>query len=76
MILNNFKGELPFVTEDEKPEIPSAFALDLKDSEKGALKVFFTPQNKVRFARAYVEEIQKGSYKEPSWITEIRNFFK
>ena len=76
VILNNFKGELPFVTEDEKPEIPSAFALDLKDSEKDALKVFFTPQNKVRFARAYVEEIQKGGYKEPSWITEIKKFFQ
>lgn len=75
VIINNFKGELAFVTEDEKPEIPSAFALDLKDSEKEALKTFFTPQNKVRFARAYVEELQKGIYKVPDWITEIKKFF-
>lgn len=75
VIINNFKTELPFVTEDEKNEIPSAFALDLKDSEKDALKAFFTPQNKVRFARAYVEELQKGNYKVPDWITEIKKFF-
>ena len=76
VIVNNYKTELPFFTEDEKREIPSAFALDLRDSEKETLKEFFTQHNKVRFARAYVEEIQKGGYKEPSWITEIKNFFK
>lgn len=75
VIINNFKTELPFVTEDEKNEIPSAFALDLKDSEKDTLKAFFTQQNKVRFARAYVEELQKGNYKVPDWITEIKKFF-
>lgn len=57
---------------------PSAFALkDVKisDTEKEALSAFLKSK-KTDFARAYVEEIQKGSYKELSWITEIRNFFK
>lgn len=75
--LNRFKEELPFVTEDEKPEIPSAFALDLRGSEKDALKKFFSPSNKVRFARAYVEEIKKRKdcYSVPSWIEDIKKFF-
>ena len=57
---------------------PSAFALkDVKisDTEKEALSAFLKSK-KTDFARAYVEEIQKGGYKEPSWITEIKNFFK
>lgn len=83
--LNKFKDELPFVTEDERPEIPSAFALDLRDSEKDALRDFFTPSKKVAFAHAYVEELRNassweeettGGYKVPSWIEEIRKFFK
>ncbi|MBR4323914.1 MAG: AAA family ATPase [Bacteroidales bacterium] len=58
--------------------LPSAFALkDVKisDTEKEALSAFLKSK-KTDFARAYVEEIQKGGYKEPSWITEIKNFFK
>jgi len=77
MVLNKFKAELSLeISGEEKSEdIPSAF-LYSEESQKKALKAFFTPHNKVRFARAYVEEIQKGGYKEPLWITEIKNFFK
>lgn len=77
MVLNQFKDELSLeISGEEKSEdIPSAF-LYSEESQKKALKAFFTPHNKVRFARAYVEEIQKGGYKEPLWITEIKNFFK
>ena len=77
MVLNQFKEELSFdVSDEEKSEnIPSAF-LYLEDLQKTALKAFFTPHNKVRFARAYVEEIQKGGYKVPTWIEEIKKFFR
>ena len=77
MVLNKFKAELSFdVSDEEKSEnIPSAF-LYLEDFQKEALKTFFTPHNKVRFARAYVEEIQKGGYKVPTWIEEIKKFFR
>lgn len=74
--LNKFKDEVSFVTDSEKAEIPSAFALNLRDDEKDDLKKFFTSTNKVCFARAYVEEIQKGGYKVPVWIEEIKKFFK
>ena len=77
MVLNQFKDELSLEIsgEGKSEDIPSAF-LYSEESQKKALKAFFTSQNKVRFAHAYVEEIQKGGYKEPSWITEIKNFFK
>jgi len=76
MVLNQFKEELSFdVSDEEKSEnIPSAF-LYLEDLQKTALKAFFTPHNKVRFARAYVEEIQKGGYKVPTWIEDIKKFY-
>ena len=77
MVLNQFKEELSFdVSDEEKSEnIPSAF-LYLEDFQKKALKAFFSPHNKVRFACEYVKEIQKGGYKEPSWIAEIKKFFR
>ena len=74
VIISNFKDELPFIKKEEMPEIPSAFVFSEK-SEKDTLQAFFTSQNKVRFARAYVEELQKGNYKVPNWITEIKKFF-
>lgn len=75
IVFNQFKDELPFeITADEKPEdVPSAFVFE--ESKNKQLNAFFTSTNKVLFARAYVTEIQKGGYKVPFWIEEIRKFF-
>ena len=85
IVLQKYKSIYPelldFVDEnDEKEQIPSYYAMNLDSDNYQKLKSFFYTEdkwdNKVPFARAYVEEIQKGGYKEPSWITEIKNFFK
>ena len=63
---------------DVDESTPSAFALKnvrISDAEKEDLKAILKTK-KTEFARAYVEEIQKGGYKEPSWIAEIKKFFR
>ncbi len=82
-VLNQFKEEYPqlldFVDDVEKDEKSSFYAMDLGlgSSKYKKLDTFFNePKVKGRFARAYVEEIQKGGYKVPNWIEEIRKFFK
>ena len=69
--------DLSFITEDEKEEIPSSLALDLRPSEYIKLDEFFNKnkgENKMLFARKYVEILKQGEYQTPSWITEIINF--
>ena len=76
---NGFDSELDFVTEnDEIEEVASYYALDLRPTERKQLDVFFNGNNgnnKVIFARQYVEVLSKESYKTPNWISEIKHFF-
>ncbi len=83
IVLNSFKEEYPqlldFVDDTEKGENSSFYAMDLGlgSSRYKKLDEFFNESKvKGRFARAYIEEIQKGGYKVPTWIEEIRKFFK
>lgn len=72
--LKKFEETLHLVSCNENLDNqPSAYTIPNKD----ALKSFFkSSRNKVAFAKAYVEEIQKGDYKVPSWIEDIKIFFK
>lgn len=70
-VLKDFKEEYPelldFVVDQEKPELPSYFAMDLSPSQNDKLTQFFDnkPDNKVRFAQKYIEKqkYQKNSTK-------------
>lgn len=81
LTINTFRAQYPdlsFISEDEKGEIPSSLALDLRPSEYLKLDDFFNNNkgdNKVLFARKYVEIMINGEYKIPSWINEIKNFY-
>lgn len=81
LTINTFRAQYPdlsFISEDEKEEIPSSLALDLRPSEYLKLDDFFNNNkgdNKVLFARKYVDIMINGEYKIPSWINEIKNFY-
>lgn len=80
-VINEFRSAYPglnVVSEDEKEEIPSALALDLRLSEYTKLDEFFNENqgaNKVLFAEKYVELLKNGCYKEPNWIADIKEFY-
>ena len=64
---------------EDKQEIPSFYAMDLKISEYSKLDHFFSKdnnRNKSVFAKKYVQEIQNCTYRVPDWILEIKKFFK
>ena len=72
--------ELSFVDAiiGDKEEIPSHYALDLRPSEYTSLDAFFSKNNnnnKVLFAKSYVEAMNGDYYKVPDWINEIKQFF-
>lgn len=70
--------ELSFVDDNEKSELPSFFSLDLRPSDYESLDKFFSNNNgdnKVCFAKKYVEELERKQYAIPSWIEEIKAFF-
>lgn len=80
--LNCFKEEfaefLSFVDNEEKEEIPSFYAMDLKPSIYDKLDEFFSSnnnKNKVLFAKKYVQLINEDNYQIPSWIQEIQKFY-
>ena len=71
-------SELSFITEDEKEEIPSYYAMNLRIDEYDKLDQFFSKnncENKVAFAQLYVEKMKQGEFKVPQWIEEIKRFF-
>ena len=71
-------SELSFMTEEEKEEIPSYYAMNLRIDEYDKLDQFFSKdncENKVAFARLYVEKMKRGVFKAPQWIEEIKKFF-
>lgn len=80
--LATFKSRYPvlldFVNpEEEKPEIPSYYAMDLSLSQQAKLTAFFDAhyENKVRFAERYIAICQGGDYKTPPWIQKLINLF-
>ena len=80
-VLLSFKTtneELSFIDEEERPETASYAALNLRPSDYDKMDVFFSKNNganKATFAKAYVDEMLKGGYKEPTWISEIKDFY-
>lgn len=77
---NGYELELEFVSETaDIEEVASYYALNLRQTEKMQLDAFLngnSGNNKVMFARKYVEIMASGTYEIPGWITEIKNFFK
>ena len=80
-VVNSLRTDYPIlniISEDEKSEQPSYYALDLRPSDYEKLDNFFTENkgaNKVHFAKKYVELLSQGSYQVPRWINEIKNYF-
>lgn len=76
---NGYETDLNFISETEEAEdIPSYYALDLRQSQKTQLDTFFNGNNgnnKVLFANKYVDIMKEGNYTVPNWIVEIKNFF-
>ena len=76
---NGYETDLNFISEtEEADDIPSYYALDLRQSQKKQLDTFFNGNNgnnKVLFANKYVDIMKKGNYTVPNWIVEIKNFF-
>lgn len=63
---------------DSYSEDESFYSLDLRPSERQALKDFFDDQNgenKIIFAEKYVELMKEGNYKVPKWIEDIKQWF-
>ncbi len=66
---------LDFVENEEKPEIPSYFAMDLNLSNSSKLTNFFDNNNmKFEFAKRYIEFHKMEEYNIPNWINEIKSF--
>lgn len=79
-VLKSYKEDYPelldFINiEEDKMEVSSYFAMDLAPSlYKNLLAFFDSDNNKYDFANSYIEELEKGEYEIPSWITEIKEF--
>ena len=82
MALIKFKEnneELAFINDEVAEEKISYYAMNLPPSEYRNLDKFFSKnknENKVLFAKAYVEELEKETYVIPAWIKEIKEFFE
>lgn len=80
--LNEFKSEYPelldFVNNQEKPQIPSYFAMDLTPSQNDKMTHFFDdkPENKVRFAQKYIDNARILETSIPSWVTFLKEKLK
>ncbi len=67
-----------FIKDEDKEQIASAIAMDLRESEKKKVDDFFNlnnGENKVLFAQEYVLEMKNADYKIPNWIQEIKRYF-
>ncbi|MFK8271167.1 AAA family ATPase [Capnocytophaga stomatis] len=70
---------LSFISpEEEKSEVPSYFAMDLKPTDYGKLTNFFDKENiKFDFAKKYVGVLEEDkNFVKPNWILEIERFYK
>lgn len=80
-VLVSFKQtneELAFLDEQQREEISSYSALNLRPKEYEKMDQFFSKEsgkNKVLFANEYVKTMKSGEYKIPEWIEEIKRFF-
>ena len=75
---NQNEGLLDFLIDEDKPEVPSYFAMNLRPAERGKLDEFFNANdgnNKVLFAKKYVELLQPENI-IPSWVQQIKNYFQ
>ena len=75
---NQNEGLLDFLIDEEKPEVPSYFAMNLRPAERDKLDEFFNANdgnNKVLFAKKYVELLQPENI-VPSWVQQIKNYFQ
>lgn len=81
LAVNELRSDYPIldvISEDEKEEIPSRLALDLKISENTKLDEFFNDNkgfNKVVFAQKYVEVLDQDVFAVPNWIEDIKRFY-
>ena len=67
-----------FIKDQDKDQVASAVAMDLRDSEKRKIEEFFNQNKgeyKVLFAQEYVKEMCNSEYKIPDWIQEIKCYF-
>ncbi|MFL0807363.1 MAG: ATP-binding protein [Oceanobacter sp.] len=69
---------LDFIDFDaDHDEVPSYYALNMRPTDHKKIMAFFDKDdNKINFANRYVELLEKGTYKTPDWIEEIREFFE
>lgn len=76
---NGYESELSFAPENAVIEnVASAYALNLRQTEMSQLDAFFNGNNgnnKVLFAKKYIEIMKEETYEVPNWIIEIKNFF-
>ena len=73
-----FPDQLDFVSDEEKPEVPSYYAMDLSPSQYQKMIGFFDANhhNKVRFANKYIEICKEGDYIIPEWILRIKDIVR
>lgn len=75
----NTNEELTFLDEEPVDEKVSFYAMNLQPSNYKKLEGFFSKnknENKVLFAKEYVKELSNGGCQTPTWIEEIKSFYK
>lgn len=75
---NNYPDLGTIVSQEDKEEISSFYAMNLRPTETQQLDSFFSDhnnKNKVLFAKKYVQLLREEIYKAPTWIDEIKRFF-
>ncbi len=69
--------DFDFITDEEKPETPSYYSLDFRESERDIVDQFLNDNdsyNKELFAKTYVE-LDSEEYLIPNWIKQIKKYF-
>ncbi len=69
--------DFDFITDEEKPETPSYYSLDFRESERDTIDQFLNDNdsyNKELFAKTYVE-LDSEEYLIPNWIKQIKKYF-
>ena len=66
-----------FIIEEEKPETPSYYSLDFRESERDTVDEFLNDKdgdNKELFAKTYIA-LDSEQYLIPNWIKQIKKYF-
>ncbi len=69
--------DFDFIIDEEKPETPSYYSLDFRESERDVVDDFLNDnygENKELFAKTYIE-LDCKEYKTPNWIKHIKEYF-